>query len=210
MHRLCFGVTRASQPKLFPSPGRSLTETQHAMSSLQQLHAYAVQAITCRPAVLLRYFGEDLQRPCQVCDVCLAGTEAREWRDVTSEVVEALAAAAVGGEHLQTWSYAKCKRQNAPASQAAAQLKESPSGANAHEMGGASEPSKAMCASKEGQRTYLFWRGLRASCVSLHSFSSFVDHATIQGSPAISSLSASFILHRKLPFSACRARQVAV
>ena len=43
------------QPKLFPSPGRSPEQTQYAMSSLQKLHAYAVQNIYCRPAVLLQY-----------------------------------------------------------------------------------------------------------------------------------------------------------
>jgi hypothetical protein len=129
------------------------------MSSLQKLHAYAVQCVTCRPAVLLHYFGESLVQPCQACDVCVAGAKQRVWHDVTSEVVESLAAAAKGCEHSEAWGYSKCRKQRATGVHAAAD----DGGCAARNAAGASactlESSKNASGMGEGQRSHLFWRG---------------------------------------------------
>lgn len=123
------------------------------MMSLQKLHAYAVQSTACRPAVLLQYFGEALERPCQVCDICLAGTQERVWHDVTSEVVESLAAAASGFEQSKAWGHSKCKKRNA-----AAHASVPVSGIAAGAVG-ASEPLNQPSESGATQRSHLFWRG---------------------------------------------------
>ena len=124
------------------------------MSSLQKLHAYAVQSTACRPAVLLQYFGEALERPCQVCDICLIGTKERMWHDVTSEVVESLAAAASGFEQSKAWGHSKCKRRNA-----AAQTSVPVSGITAGTLGCVSESPNQTSGSEATQRSHLFWRG---------------------------------------------------
>jgi hypothetical protein len=138
------------------------------MSSLQQLHAYALQPHTCRPSVLLHYFGETLQHPCQTCDVCMAGVKGWEWHDVTSEVLEALKAAALGAERSQVWGSARCKRQNAaPAAAAAAAATAAAAAAAAGQVLHANSAASHLTAgvvnpgsgSGEGARSYLFWRG---------------------------------------------------
>jgi hypothetical protein len=103
-------------------------------------------------------------RPCHTCDVCLAGDKELEWHDVTSEVAEALAAAARGAEQSQAWGHAKCRKPNAAAMQAAAQ-----GGAASHVTADAHGSSSAVSkAAGASQRTHLFWRGWACTSCNTH------------------------------------------
>jgi hypothetical protein len=162
------------QPKLFPSPGRSATETQFAIASLQQMHAYAVQRLSCRAVFLLHYFGENLSIPCNNCDVCAAGAKSQVWHDVTDEVVQTLVMASRGAEQLRAWGLSMCKRQKAVvAPKFSSQVRSVSTSGPTTAAGATSGPTTAAGATSGPTTaagavetpTHLFWRG---GCLPAH------------------------------------------
>ncbi|XP_028550580.1 ATP-dependent DNA helicase Q-like SIM isoform X2 [Dendrobium catenatum] len=59
-------------PKLLPSQ-RSEERTRQAYKMLSDCFRYSMDTATCRAKTLVKYFGEELNDDCHICDICQSG-----------------------------------------------------------------------------------------------------------------------------------------